>query len=111
MHIESFDDLTNGVLLLNLLEIVSDSSVKSILGRNFIAAPRFRLQMSENASAVVSFLKEYGIDMTNVGANDIVDGNERILLGIVWRIISKVCARRAPRLSRSCNQTAGWRSR
>jgi Ca2+-binding EF-hand superfamily protein len=75
-------DLSDGVLLIHLLECLSGES----LGR-YAAKPKLRVQRFENANTALDFIKSRGIQMTNIGAEDVVDGNRKIILGLIWTLI------------------------
>ncbi|AEO57515.1 hypothetical protein MYCTH_2303748 [Thermothelomyces thermophilus ATCC 42464] len=75
-------DLSDGVLLIHLLECLSNES----LGR-YAAKPKLRVQRFENANKALDFIKSRGIQMTNIGAEDVVDGNRKIILGLIWTLI------------------------
>ncbi|EOO02221.1 putative alpha- sarcomeric (f-actin cross linking protein) protein [Phaeoacremonium minimum UCRPA7] len=75
-------DLSDGVLLIHLLESLSNES----LGR-YAAKPKLRVQRFENANLALDFIKSRGIQMTNIGAEDVVDGNRKIILGLIWTLI------------------------
>ncbi|GAM36113.1 alpha-actinin [Talaromyces pinophilus] len=77
-------DLSDGVNLIHLLEILGDES----LGR-YASKPKLRVQKFENVNKGLDFIKLRGIQMTNIGAEDIVDGNQKIILGLIWTLISK----------------------
>lgn len=40
-----------------------------------------------NVTLSLRFLKSQGVDLTNIGASDVVCGNPRLVLGLVWRIM------------------------
>ncbi|KAL2213460.1 alpha-actinin, sarcomeric [Sarocladium strictum] len=75
-------DLSDGVMLIHLLESLSNES----LGR-YAAKPKLRVQKFENANLALDFIKSRGIQMTNIGAEDVVDGNRKIVLGLIWTLI------------------------
>ncbi|KAF2152961.1 alpha-actin-like proteinin [Myriangium duriaei CBS 260.36] len=75
-------DLSDGVILIHLLEILSNES----LGR-YASRPKLRVQRFENANKALDFVKGRGIQLTNIGAEDIVDGNRKIILGLIWTLI------------------------
>ncbi|KAM5351402.1 hypothetical protein ACJ41O_004125 [Fusarium nematophilum] len=75
-------DLSDGVMLIHLLECLSNES----LGR-YASKPKLRVQMFENANLALDFIKSRGIEMTNIGAEDVVDGNQKIVLGLIWTLI------------------------
>ncbi|KAI1661927.1 calponin homology domain-containing protein [Daldinia decipiens] len=75
-------DLSDAVLLIHLLECLSNES----LGR-YAAKPKLRVQKFENANTALNFITSRGIQMTNIGAEDVVDGNRKIILGLIWTLI------------------------
>ncbi|KAJ5099502.1 hypothetical protein N7532_006503 [Penicillium argentinense] len=75
-------DLSDGVILIHLLEILGNES----LGR-YASKPKLRVQRFENVNKSLDFIKGRKIQMTNIGAEDIVDGNQKIILGLIWTLI------------------------
>ena len=45
------------------------------------------MQKFENVNKSLEFIKLRGIQMTNIGAEDVVDGNRKIILGLIWTLI------------------------
>ncbi|GAB7323427.1 hypothetical protein MBLNU13_g05881t1 [Cladosporium sp. NU13] len=75
-------DVSDGTVLIHLLEILSQES----LGR-YAAKPKLRVQRFENANIALDYIKGRKIQLTNIGAEDIVDGNRKIILGLIWTLI------------------------
>ncbi|KAF2262066.1 alpha-actin-like proteinin [Lojkania enalia] len=75
-------DLSDGIVLIHLLEILGSES----LGR-YASRPKLRVQKFENVNKSLDFIKSRGIQMTNIGAEDVVDGNSKIILGLIWTLI------------------------
>jgi Ca2+-binding EF-hand superfamily protein len=75
-------DLSDGIILIHLLESLSNES----LGR-YASNPKLRVQKFENVNKSLEFIKSKGIHMTNIGAEDVVDGNRKIILGLIWTLI------------------------
>jgi Ca2+-binding EF-hand superfamily protein len=75
-------DLSSGETLIQLLEIIGDES----LGK-YNKAPKLRLQKIENMNKALEFIKKRGVNLTNIGAEDIVDSNSKLILGLIWTII------------------------
>ena len=46
-----------------------------------------RIHALENVQRAIDFLHEKKVPMENIGNHDIVDGNHRIILGLIWTII------------------------
>uniref|UniRef100_A0A0K0EWJ5 Karst (inferred by orthology to a D. melanogaster protein) n=1 Tax=Strongyloides venezuelensis TaxID=75913 RepID=A0A0K0EWJ5_STRVS len=76
-----FVDLGDGILLMKFLEIISgDKLGKPNRGQ-------MRVQKIENLNKCINYLKRRNIHLENIGAEDILDGNERLILGLIWTII------------------------
>lgn len=65
-----------------LQEIMSDTP----LGR-YNKKPIMRVQKAENASLALTFIRSRGVKLTNIGPEDIVDGNLKLILGMIWTLI------------------------
>lgn len=46
-----------------------------------------RIHCLENVDKALQFLKEQKVHLENMGSHDIVDGNHRLTLGLIWTII------------------------
>ncbi|KAH8114728.1 actin cross-linking [Phellopilus nigrolimitatus] len=75
-------DLSDGVKLIQLMEIMGD--VK--LGR-YNKTPRMRIQKAENVNLALEFITSRGVKLTNIGPEDIIDGNLKLILGMIWTLI------------------------
>ena len=73
---------TPQIILIHLLEILSNES----LGR-YASRPKLRVQKFENVNKSLDYIRSRGIQMTNIGAEDVVDGNSKIILGLIWTLI------------------------
>ncbi|RKP23806.1 calponin homology domain-containing protein [Syncephalis pseudoplumigaleata] len=49
--------------------------------------PRILIQQVENVNKALEFIKYRGINLTNIGAEDITGGNTKLILGLIWTII------------------------
>jgi len=76
------DDLTDGINLVQLLEILSDKS----LGK-YNKAPKLKPQKLENISAALKFIQAQGIKLVGIGPEDIHDRNLKLDLGLIWTLI------------------------
>lgn len=75
-----FVDLADGRKLLKLLEIISGEK---------LAKPnngKMRVHKIENVNKSLDFLHTK-VRLESIGAEDIVDGNRRLILGLIWTII------------------------
>ncbi|EJU03207.1 hypothetical protein DACRYDRAFT_65404 [Dacryopinax primogenitus] len=75
-------DLSDGVKLIQLMEIMGDTS----LGR-FNKVPKMRVQKAENVNKALEFIRSRGVKLTNIGPEDIIDGNLKLILGMIWTLI------------------------
>ena len=48
----------------------------------------FRIQKVNNVAVVMQFIKDQGIRVENMGPEDIVNGNMKMVLGLIWTLIS-----------------------
>uniref|UniRef100_A0AAQ5Y7Z6 Spectrin beta chain n=1 Tax=Amphiprion ocellaris TaxID=80972 RepID=A0AAQ5Y7Z6_AMPOC len=76
-----YNDLRDGYMLTRLLEVLSGE----LLPRP--TRGRMRIHCLENVDKALQFLKEQRVHLENVGSHDIVDGNHRLTLGLIWTII------------------------
>uniref|UniRef100_A0A665U7L1 Spectrin beta chain n=1 Tax=Echeneis naucrates TaxID=173247 RepID=A0A665U7L1_ECHNA len=68
-------------MLIRLLEVLSGEQLpKPTKGR-------MRIHCLENVDKALQFLKEQKVHLENMGSHDIVDGNHRLTLGLIWTII------------------------
>jgi hypothetical protein len=49
--------------------------------------PSMRVQKAENVSRALEQIKRMGVVLTNIGPEDIVDGNRKLILGMVWSVV------------------------
>ncbi|KAI9296817.1 hypothetical protein K502DRAFT_337116 [Neoconidiobolus thromboides FSU 785] len=77
-----YHGLSDGTALIQLLEALTDAPIGKY---NF--HPKYRLQKIENLNKALKFIRERGINLTNIGAEDIVDGNIKLTLGMIWTIV------------------------
>ncbi|CAK1546843.1 unnamed protein product [Leptosia nina] len=75
-----FQDLRDGEVLLSLLEILTDQHLKRERGR-------MRVHQLNNVNCALRALASAGVRLVNISSGDIVDGNPKLVLGLVWSII------------------------
>ncbi|CAG8495259.1 3574_t:CDS:10 [Acaulospora colombiana] len=90
-------EMSNGVPLIQLLvsnfiwTFVDPSRFDEIIGDvsfgRYNKNPKLRIQKVENVNKALEFIKHRGVSLTNIGAEDIVDGNLKLILGMIWTII------------------------
>ena len=73
-------DLRDGRVLISVLEILTGKTLKRERGS-------LRVHQLSNLNTVFSVLRENRVKIVNIGNVDIVDGNAKITLALVWAII------------------------
>ncbi|KAF7795394.1 hypothetical protein EIP86_006552 [Pleurotus ostreatoroseus] len=46
-----------------------------------------RVQKAENVNKALEFIHSRGVKLTNIGPEDIIDGNTKLILGMIWTLI------------------------
>ncbi|XP_039366537.1 filamin-A isoform X1 [Mauremys reevesii] len=76
-------DLADGLRLIALLEVLSQKK----LGRKYNQRPTFRQMQLENVSVALEFLERENIKLVSIDSKAIVDGNLKLILGLIWTLI------------------------
>ena len=81
---------------------------------NFINIEFFRFHKIANVNKALDFIASKGVKLVSIGAEEIVDGNVKMTLGMIWTIILryistflKICPNLMPPGSPS--RTSQWR--
>ncbi|XP_032413102.1 dystrophin-like [Xiphophorus hellerii] len=76
-----FSDLCDGRRLLELLE--------GLIGHELVRLEKgtSRVHSLNNVNRALQILQKNNVDLVNIGAADIVDGNHKLILGLIWSII------------------------
>ncbi|KAM4772680.1 utrophin isoform 1-T1 [Rhinophrynus dorsalis] len=77
---DMFIDLKDGRKLLDLLEGLTGTSLPKERGST-------RVHALNNVNRVLQILHQNNVDLVNIGGTDIVDGNHKLTLGLIWSII------------------------
>jgi len=75
-------DLSDGVNLLHLLEVISGDSVGKIN-----ATPKMKIHKIENLNKALKFIAEHGVKLASIGSEEIHDQNVKLTLGLIWTLI------------------------
>ncbi|XP_075718952.1 utrophin isoform X4 [Rhinoderma darwinii] len=75
-----FVDLKDGRKLLDLLEGLTGTSLPKERGST-------RVHALNNVNRVLQILHQNNVELVNIGGTDIVDGNHKLTLGLIWNII------------------------
>ncbi|OQS03804.1 alpha-actinin-1, partial [Thraustotheca clavata] len=78
-----YEDLKDGLRLIALLERISNKSVCV----KYNKVVKYRIHQLENLNHVFGFMQKENVTVTNIGSSDIVDGNTKLVLGLMWTII------------------------
>jgi len=79
-----FTDLSSGVALANLLAALGKSGVE------YNPNARSRIEKMENLTIILDYIKGLNISLVNIGSEDIVDGDQKLILGLIWTLISRL---------------------
>ncbi|PRP82711.1 hypothetical protein PROFUN_09973 [Planoprotostelium fungivorum] len=83
-----FTDFRSGVSLILLFEEVTQKSLEATLGQKYNAKPTLEIQCIENIAIALQFFQKVTGSNLNINPKDIVDGNKKVILGLVWRMIT-----------------------
>lgn len=72
----------DGINLINLLEVISEEHFQK-----YEKNPKMRIHKVENVGKALKFIQEHGVKLAGIGAEEIVDGNLKMTLGMIWTII------------------------
>ncbi|XP_052400032.1 filamin-C isoform X1 [Carassius gibelio] len=76
-------DLGDGLKLISLLEVLSQKKMY----RKHNVRPNFRQMKLENVSVALEFLDRERIKLVSIDSKAIVDGNLKLILGLIWTLI------------------------
>nr|XP_033814124.1 filamin-C isoform X2 [Geotrypetes seraphini] len=76
-------DLSDGLKLISLLEVLSQKKMY----RKYHPRPNFRQMKLENVSVALEFLDREHIKLVSIDSKAIVDGNLKLILGLIWTLI------------------------
>ncbi|EPS42343.1 hypothetical protein H072_3689 [Dactylellina haptotyla CBS 200.50] len=103
---EMFDQCKDGLVLAKLInDSVPDTIDERVLNRQKNKKALNAFHMTENNNIVINSAKAIGCSVVNIGAGDIIEVREHLILGLIWQIIrrgllSKIDIRLHPELYR-----------
>ncbi|ESO00093.1 hypothetical protein HELRODRAFT_142223, partial [Helobdella robusta] len=83
--VDLFDDIKDGVLLLNLLMTLSNEKLPIEKGDK--NGKTKRIHHISNIGTALAYLRNKQIKLVNINASDVADGKPSIVLGLIWTII------------------------
>lgn len=86
-----YEDFGDGLNLIMLLEVIGDEDV---FPKKYNKNPKMRIHKSENIGTAFKYMADKGLTFTNCGPSDVLDGNGKIILGMMWTIVSSRGRRR-----------------
>jgi hypothetical protein len=75
------DELADGLVLINLVEILSGERCPE----KYNPKPTLEIHKLENVTIAINFIQKFV--KVSISANDIVQANMRLILGLIWRLI------------------------
>jgi len=89
-----FNITQDGVLLCRMINairpgLIPDKSIKLTVNKNNISVPGSKdaWEIAANNNAVIKAAQEMGCVVVNIGSEDILGGNQDLVLGLVWQLI------------------------
>ncbi|CAI4233302.1 unnamed protein product [Auanema sp. JU1783] len=79
------DDLADGVLLIRLVETLQG---RRYFGKVYDENPT-EIQRLMNVQMALDALREDGVKTVNIGSHDIVEGNTKLILGLIWCLVQR----------------------
>jgi hypothetical protein len=97
-----FERVHNGLLLAKLInDAVPDTIDERVLNKGKLSV----FKIHENQTLVINSAKSIGVNVINMGSQDLMDGTAHLVLGLIWQIIkigllSKINLKNHPELYR-----------
>ncbi len=76
-----YEDIKDGIVLLKVLERVQPGCVD---WKKVEQNPNHKIKKITNANLAVNISKEMGFSLVGIGGVDLVDGNKKLSLALVW---------------------------
>lgn len=98
-----FQECKDGLLLCKLInDAVPETIDERVLN---IGKKLNAFQMTENNNVVINSAKAIGCSVVNIGSQDLIEGREHLILGLIWQVIkigllSKITLQNHPELYR-----------
>ncbi|KAL9935066.1 hypothetical protein V8E36_006142 [Tilletia maclaganii] len=105
-NFQLFDECKDGLLLCKLInDAVPDTIDERVLNFGKAGKGPNAFHMTENNNIVITSAKAIGCSVVNIGPQDLIDGREHLILGLIWQIIrrgllSKIDLKNHPELYR-----------
>ncbi|BFZ55560.1 fimbrin [Savitreella phatthalungensis] len=87
---EMFDQCKDGLVLSKLInDAVPDTIDERVLNKSKGSKQLNNFTMTENNNIVINSAKSLGLSVVNIGAQDLMEGREHLILGLIWQIIRR----------------------
>jgi actinin alpha len=85
-----YSDLGDGIVLVNLCGLLA----KSVMSENpepkrYNKVPKMRIHCMENLKMAFDYMRAEKVKMVNIGAEDIINTNKKIILATMWALIQR----------------------
>jgi plastin-1 len=85
-----FDECRDGLVLCKLInDSVPDTIDSRVLNFPKPSKALNNFQMNENANIIINSAKAIGCVVVNVHSDDLIEGKEHLILGLIWQIIRR----------------------
>lgn len=81
---ELFQKVKDGVLLCAFINKIRAGTIPE---RKIIEQPRNHFEQLQNCTAVLNAGRELGLNIVNIGPEDIIAGKPHLILGLVWQLV------------------------
>ncbi|KAJ1766291.1 fimbrin [Coemansia sp. RSA 1813] len=80
-----FDETRDGLILSKLINYSAPDTIdERVLNRGRKLSP---FQVTENNNVVINSAKAIGCSVVNIGSQDLAEGREHLILGLIWQVI------------------------
>lgn len=81
------EDFKDGLAFINLLEIIAEEDATGSKMGKYYKEPKGHIQQAENCQTVIEFIGREGIKLTNIGNNDLSEGNAKLTAAVIFALI------------------------
>jgi hypothetical protein len=86
---DAYEDLGDGILLSNLLAVLGKTILTKTPEPKVNMKPKMKIHKLENLKYAFDYMRREDVKMVNIGAEDIIEGNKKIILATLWACICR----------------------
>jgi len=86
---DAYEDLADGILLSNLLAVLGKTILSKSPEPKVNMKPKMKIHKLENLKYAFDYMRKEDVKMVNIGAEDIIEGNKKIILATLWACICR----------------------